>query len=156
MGYRKSLEELNEHLNEDETVEHNMGAFHDSKNGILALTNKRILFVSKGLFSGSTIKEFSFESVHSVEYQTRATGSKIILYGPDHENAFEDIGDPKEEVKRFVDLFNQKTEDPTSETTEQKGNDVIGQLERLAKLKEQGILSDEEFQEQKEKLFNES
>ncbi|HET7657514.1 MAG TPA: PH domain-containing protein [Bacillales bacterium] len=153
MGHRKSLDELNEILNENETIELNMGAFHDSKNGILALTNKRILFVSKGLFSGSTVKEFSFESIHSVEYHTGATGSKITLYSSDHENVFEDIGDPKEEVKRFVDLFNQKMEDPAPASTEQNEEDVIGQLERLAKLKEQGVLTDEEFQAQKEKVL---
>jgi putative oligomerization/nucleic acid binding protein len=33
-------------------------------------------------------------------------------------------------------------------------DDVIGQLERLGKLREQGILSDEEFQAQKAKLLN--
>ncbi|MCG9968612.1 SHOCT domain-containing protein [Pelotomaculum terephthalicicum JT] len=33
-------------------------------------------------------------------------------------------------------------------------NDVIDQLERLAKLKEQGILTEEKFKEQKQKILN--
>ena len=42
-----------------------------------------------------------------------------------------------------------KPEAPTSSSS----IDVIMQLERLAKLKEQGILSEEEFQAQKHKIL---
>jgi hypothetical protein len=39
-------------------------------------------------------------------------------------------------------------------TAPSSGNDVIDQLERLGKLKDQGILSDEEFQAQKAKVLS--
>ena len=38
-------------------------------------------------------------------------------------------------------------------TQDISGTDIVGQLERLAKLKEQGLINEEEFEQQKGKLL---
>jgi Short C-terminal domain len=47
----------------------------------------------------------------------------------------------------------QKTEPPPIPKLTPTTDDIFNQLERLAKLKEQGFLSDEEFQQQKKKIL---
>ena len=43
---------------------------------------------------------------------------------------------------------------PPAEQSKPQADDLISQMERLAVLKEKGILSDEEFQQQKQRILN--
>ncbi|EJD6629509.1 SHOCT domain-containing protein, partial [Proteus mirabilis] len=41
-----------------------------------------------------------------------------------------------------------------SQSSNNSGDDLLSKLEKLGKLKESGVLTEEEFQEQKSKLLN--
>ncbi|MBX5474128.1 MAG: SHOCT domain-containing protein [Thermoleophilia bacterium] len=47
-----------------------------------------------------------------------------------------------------------KTAEAAPAPVSNAGGDIVDQLERLAKLKEQGILTEEEFEAQKQKILN--
>ena len=70
----------------------------------------------------------------------------------------------KKTVKPFCDAVNKaikelKNEAPQTQTTvpaekSTEDDDIVGKLERLATLKEKGILTDEEFATQKAKILS--
>lgn len=159
MGEKKNLKELNKILNDDEETEKTIVAWHDHREGVLSITNRRLLFVGKGLLSGLTVKDFPLEKIINVDYQLKSftsisRSSFIRIYGHGNAIEFDGVIGSKDEVKDFVEHLKSKV--GKQNHTASKDNDFISQLERLAKLKEQGILTEEEFQTQKEKILNES
>jgi hypothetical protein len=141
------------------------------EDGILWCTNKRIFFAGsykEGMFASakSFYKDFSLGSIATIRfdssgflslpkiilsiYTTRADGSVSTV-------TFE-VSGPKEPGKIFVEYVRKKLEGRHEETSvsmqSNSSDDLLDKLERLAKLHEQGILSDDEFQVAKKKLFN--
>ncbi|MBQ0626547.1 SHOCT domain-containing protein, partial [Proteus mirabilis] len=47
-----------------------------------------------------------------------------------------------------------KKNNSSSQSSNNSGDDLLSKLEKLGKLKESGVLTEEEFQEQKSKLLN--
>ena len=59
-----------------------------------------------------------------------------------------------DEFVGFVRNMTHKTENVAEPQTSTQDQDLISKLERLASLKEKGVLTDEEFNEQKKKLLS--
>jgi len=76
----------------------------------------------------------------------------LLVVGSFVAKSYLPIGTPitKQPVPQIPVVETPKAPEPTEEP---KGTDVPEQIEKLAKLKEQGILSDEEFEEKKKELL---
>jgi len=123
--------------------------------GILVATNKRLIFVSKNL-GDLTVEDFSYDKISSVQYQTGlvsrqiaifCTGSKAYIKGVDE--------NPARNFCEYVSARIASTEKPAGLKKPSKiGREgLVVELEQLVKLKQQKILSDEEFQIAKKKLL---
>src|ERR687891_193545 len=72
-------------------------------------------------------------------------GSLRIQSGSEHgQNHFRDIRSPEDVQKLIYEM---------SEANEVRGGSPLDEIERLARLREQGLLSDEEFETQKRRLL---
>ncbi len=112
-----------------------------SKWGVLAATNKRIIIYKED----SNIDSFQFENISSIELEKNIEGYIIkILLTDGRKKSFEAIkeGDPK----KLFDHINNKIKNNNS--------DIYDKIERIFELKEKGILTEEEFNKEKERLLN--
>jgi hypothetical protein len=150
---RKEIKELPSILQEDEKLEALIFGRLDNGNGVLVCTDRRLIFIDKGLLYGLKVKEFPIDKITSVSYKTGLMYGKFTITSK--EDAVIELVD-KNEIRPFAEhvtnkLNSKKTESSVNTSSE---DDVVSKLERLAALKEKGILTDEEFLEQKTKILN--
>ncbi|UTX49745.1 PH domain-containing protein [Chryseobacterium sp. MA9] len=130
--------------------------------GVLVATPKRMLSVSKGMFGEAKINDYHNESIKAVSFVTDPRSPIIKLHLDERVVEFECYMD-KEDAEKFYDTIktiynNPKEQSPKGINTANKNvlvssEEVFNQLEKLGKLRENGILTDAEFSEQKKKLL---
>ncbi|SHG06111.1 SHOCT domain-containing protein [Chryseobacterium sp. OV279] len=125
--------------------------------GMLLVTPKRIVSVSKAMFAPVKVNEYPNETISQVSFVNNSISPVIKLHTQDKIVEFECFCD-RLDGERFYDfihkIYNQnKTPKETPETKEVASNLIFEQLEKLGKLRENGILTEQEFAEQKKKLL---
>ncbi|HET7657513.1 MAG TPA: PH domain-containing protein [Bacillales bacterium] len=145
-------------LDDDEEVEKIASARIDDMSGVLAATGHRLVFVRKGLFSSETyFEDFPYEKIQSIHYKMARPTHTLSVVTLGRTVDLTGIPTDEEVLIDLVKFIQKKIEDfSTSTSSNPSQADWVSQLEKLAKLKEQGILSEEEFQEQKDKLLDRS
>ena len=149
----KEIKELPNILWDDEQVEKLVQGWYGKGEGILAATNKRLVFVDKGLIYGLRVEDFPYDKITSIQYKTGLIFGKITIFASGNKADIEQVD--KKQTRDFGDYVRARisgikehacvSKTPTEPSTE----DVITRLERLAKLKQQGVLSEDEFLVQK-------
>lgn len=137
------------------------GLLPDSYEGILVLTNRRIIYVWRGLLYGTKVEDFNFERVTSIQYDSGLIYADIKVMTGGNNAELKRVN--KTHAKLFCEkarlMINQPIRiTPVSEPVQQKTFsapqiDVAEQLTKLARLREQGYLTQEEFDSQKRKLL---
>lgn len=161
-GTAKEVTHLPEILSDDENIKYLTSGLTDGSTWLIVCTQKRILLLDYGMFFGMKQSEMSLENINSISYQTGLFFGSIEIWHGGARMLIENCG--KETVKPFVDAVNKaikelKNNNVNSPSPQQQDspaadqNDAISKLERLAALKEKGILSDEEFLTQKNKIL---
>ncbi|MBT2548938.1 PH domain-containing protein [Arthrobacter sp. ISL-65] len=145
---RKEIAHLANVLDRSETV-HAIGVGrYENKAGIAAATDRRLLFLEKSIGS-EDLTSFSLGAIQAVDLKKALggetltvshSGTKAVIMGLGHGQ-----GDSLIRAIRTA----QATPAPQQAAPATPTTDIIGQLERLAELKAKGILTDDEFQQQK-------
>lgn len=128
----------------------------------MVATNKRLIFVDKGMFFGLKVEDFPYDKISSIQYETGLLMGKIIIFTSGNKAIIDHV--EKSKVRTFGDWVRARISSPkenvlvhpVSQTQPIPGNssDPLEKLERLARLKEQGVLTDEEFQKQKQQILS--
>ncbi|WP_336687449.1 PH domain-containing protein [Chryseobacterium bernardetii] len=118
---------------------------------ILVATDRRLMFVDKEFMYGLTVEDYSYTKISSIQYETAVMLASIDIQVSDDLVEIDGVG--KYEAKLFCEKvrdFMSRSEEyfPKAEPT------VLDQLEQLGRLKANGILNEEEFNEQKKNLLN--
>lgn len=167
---RREMDELPNILWEDEVLEKLVQGKYNNNGGILVATNKRLIFIDKALLgSRLRVEDFPYDKLTSIQYDTGSFFSDASTLEPDRRatitifasgNKAEIKHVHKEQVQGFCDYVRARTSGiaehasaPQAAASGGGAPDVVSQLERLARLKEQGMLTDEEFQGEKKKLL---
>ena len=107
-----------------------------------------------GILSGTDVTSTNLENINAVNLDVSlisatlnvvtTSGTKLVF-----------VSGSKAEAKRFKESLETAIEQNKSVNKTQSNSniDVVSQLEKLAELKSKGILTDEEFTEQKKKLL---
>jgi Bacterial PH domain/Short C-terminal domain len=163
---RKEIKELPNILWEDEKLEKIVQGFYAKGNGVLVATNKRLVFIDKGLIYGLRVEDFPYDKISSIQYSTGMLLGKITIFTSGNKALIEQID--KAQVKLFAEYVRARisgsqdhasyfeSEEETkleSSSFPQSNDETIEFLERLGKLKEQGILTEEEFTAKKKQLL---
>jgi Bacterial PH domain/Short C-terminal domain len=165
---RKEIKELPNILWEDEKLEKLVQGFYAKGNGILVATNKRLIFIDKGLMYGLRVEDFPYDKISSIQYSTGMLLGKITIFTSGNKALIEQID--KSQVKQFGEYVRarisgslehasyqsndkQSPPQPTEVRSSGVDDELIEALERLGKLKEQGILTEEEFTAKKKQLL---
>ena len=158
-SYKKNLEEVKKHLEEGESVKFFVSGNYECKrfggdslrSGILAATEKRMVFFAKK-FTGYDMESYLFENISSFEKSKGFLGHSISFFASGNNIKMKHIQQGEiEEFFNYVSLMINKGKSDKKNTVEE---DIPTQIKKYAELKEQGIITEKEFEEKKKKLLN--
>ena len=145
-------------LQPDEVLLGLLEGYLKGNNGALAIaTNKRVIFYRKSFIGTVTKSEFPIRMITSTAYRAGIMTSSVIIVAANNETLIDMCG--KAEAQRFNDIvhkiLNEQHVDNSIPAQPQNNTGLsnVEQLEKLFELKQKGVLSDEEFQQQKAKLL---
>jgi len=156
---KKLTEAAEKHLGEKEKIIASVIGVYETKilgkdavrEGVLLATNNRAVFFAKQML-GYNLEVFPYSNISSIERRKAFTGHRISLIVSGNNVVIKWINE--RDIKNLVNYIKknigEKTQVPsTNETT----LDIPDQIKKLAELKNQGILNEEEFQEKKKTLL---
>ncbi|HEX9828188.1 MAG TPA: PH domain-containing protein [Flavobacteriaceae bacterium] len=149
---RKEINELPQILAQNEKIDHIIQGTYNNGVGILVSTNRRLVFIDKGLLYGLKVEDFPLDKISSIQYETGLLLGKVKIHTSGNIADIENV--EKASARTFAEFVRNKLSQP-KEVVNQTNSEpnVLEQLEKLGKLKESGILSEEEFFEHKKKLL---
>jgi hypothetical protein len=158
-GYDKNLNAVVEHLDDGETIiESCFGAYEtkilgqDSlRNGVFLVTEKRVVFFAKK-WTGYDLESFPLSKVSAMEMSYGMMGHSIAMNMSGHDAKMKWIkeGNPEGVVNYIRDNMGEKTVAPAPAPA---ADDIPTQIQKLASLKDAGILTEEEFTNKKAELL---
>lgn len=151
---RKEIKELPNILWQDELVEKIVQGRYNSNFGVLVATNKRLIFVDKKLI-GVRVEDFPYDKLTSIQYETGIVFGKISIFTSGNRANIEKIA-PKDQVRNFAEYVRARItshSDHASAKAHSKQNTGLHELEKLADLKEKGIITAKEFQDKKKQIL---
>jgi hypothetical protein len=143
-----------ENLADNEHIVAGVRGYFRELRGRLVATETRLLFVErKGLF-GSVVERFPYSRINEVATSKNILRGDLIINSGGSSEAVRGI--QKGLLTPFLTAVQHQLADfrqggPIG--TPSSNNDVVTQLEKLAALRDRGVLSAEEFQAQKAKLL---
>jgi hypothetical protein len=154
MFVKGELKELAKIMSEEEVVLDMLQGNYKDKQGLLVATSRRIIFIHKGIMWGMTLQDFGYKLITTVEFRTGLIDGRLVIMASGNSEEIKNVM-PKNRTKQFAEIVRNKlSEFHSTSTTLVAATNVGEQLEKLASLRERGILTDEEFTQQKNKLLN--
>lgn len=153
---KKERNYLHEVINPGETIHAMTSGLLAGNTWLVTITNKRVLFLDKGLIYGLKQMEMPISQISAVSHKTGIMFGKLEISTA---GGTKEIGQiEKKDVPKIAqiisDLVNNYREAKSSSVGGSDKIDIVSQLERLSSLKNQGILTEEEFNQQKAKLLS--
>lgn len=163
---QKHVGGLREHLDMGERVEAIISGAYDTKlmgndtvrTGILAATNRRLIFYSRRMV-GYDMESFPYENISSFEQANSMMGSKVNFFASGNRVEVKWIqAGQLDELQRIVRsrMGKRPTEPASASAGEQSPapeQSAADKIRELARLRDDGILSDDEFTQAKAKLL---
>ena len=153
-GTKKEVRHLPEIMHPDEVVKGLTSGMMDANTWLVVCTNKRVIFLDKGMIYGLKKIETPLDKINTVESKTGMFFGEIGIWDGSTKMVIKQV--MKNTVQSFVSAVNVELERVRKE---RNGGgvgpvDVADQLKKLSDLKAQGILTEEEFIAQKRKLLD--
>ncbi len=156
-SYEKSLEAVGKHLEDDEEVVESVwgmvsvgGAYN--KPYILALTDKRLIRLGKGIFGGDVVN-IPLDNIISIS-EASDWQAKGILFGLINGSIIFFPSRGKENSERMAKLVKYLKKRISRKGSDSSvNNDIPEQIRKLHELSKDGIISPEEFEDKKKDLL---
>ncbi|MGE7672942.1 PH domain-containing protein [Lysinibacillus sp. NPDC094403] len=132
---------------------------NSEKKGLLIATNMRVVFVAKkGIIQ--FYKSFHYNYMEGIFLASDGIAQKeLTIHTPPLRTTFDDILND-DRLKKFIDVVQKQMQDSKDNrrmTNDKKklstSVDPYGDLEKIANLRDKGILTEEEFLEEKKKIL---
>lgn len=154
LGSGREIKKLVDHLWEGEVVQWLAGGTYGGGQGLVALTDRRLFFLKDGIMS-KTAEDFPFSRISSIRWQSGLVFGKIVVFVSGNKAEITQVG--KAEGKAIVDAVRgyiaEASARPAAVQQSEPSGDVTEQIRKLAELRDQGILTDEEFSAKKAQLL---
>jgi len=153
----KEIKRLVRYLWEDEHVERMAAGNYGKGQGLLALTDRRLLFVKEGMTKQT--EDFPVEKVSSVQWASGITTGTITIFASG--NKAEIKGVNKDDGKEMADHLRQRLSAPKpmaasapTDGTTADAPDIPDQIRKLGELRDSVVLTAEEFDAKKAELLS--
>ena len=155
---KKELNHLPKILAEGEQVIAFTSGLFEGDTWLITLTDRRIIFLDKGMIYGLKQSTIDLDKVNSVSGKTGLFFGEIQIEDGASQRLIKNVWKKTvmsftNKVRDAIETRKQSFRSPVSAPTTAAGDDVVSKLERLAALLEKGILSQEEFNQQKANLL---
>jgi hypothetical protein len=157
----KLTEQAKEHLEPgEETLEIVMGTYEAkmlgrddiARSGIFVATDRRLVFYAKKM-TGYDLEVFPYENISSIEMGKNMMGHHISLFASGNNVEMKWI-DKKQDVPAFISAVKARMKGGAASAAPAGGaSDSADQIRKLAELRDEGILTEEEFQAKKTQLL---
>lgn len=154
-GTKKEISELPKILADNEHLLYITSGFLDGNTWLISCTDKRIIFLDKGMVFGLKQKEIPIEKINSIEHKKGLMFGEITIWDGASKIFIKNIS--KIGVDTMIKCINGALDAIKSNhmpIRNNNSNDVASQLEKLFNLKVNGVLTEEEFQRQKQRVLN--
>ena len=81
LGVGKELKHLHEVINKGENILGHTRGFYDGNTWLVCITDRRIIFLDKGMIYGMKQAEIPLKNVSSVNYETGMLGGNLTVTG---------------------------------------------------------------------------
>ena len=144
---KNSLKELHKHLNADEEILSLVDGVY-----LAVLTNERFMSLNTSIFTPTDVKEVALKNISNIEFDAGLLTStlKVSSVGM----VIEIVLGKQDEGIRLKNEINAAIANVNNQTS--PSVDIVSQIERLAELKEKGLITETEFAEQKKKILAQS
>ncbi|MBF6620637.1 MAG: PH domain-containing protein [Patulibacter sp.] len=160
---RKEIRRLPELMDPGEALITACSGTYESRNGLLAVTDRRVLFVDEGVVR-SRLEEFHYCRISSAQRHSKLMSASVTFITSGNKATIKDIlsKDRAEEIVSYVsrritgDIERPTVPEPTSAAangTADKGDNPLATIKRLAELRDAGVLSDAEFEAKKAEVL---
>lgn len=148
----KELNHLPEVLLDGEQVVAFTSGIMDGNTWLIAVTDRRIVFLDKGMLWGLKQTSIDLSNVNAVSGETGMLFGKITIADGGQNYTITNVW--KKTVKPVTNKINECLERRRAAPAPQAGGgSAVDALERLAALYEKGLLTEEEFKAQKTKVL---
>lgn len=150
---RKEIKELPKILAPDEKIDNIIQGIYNKGMGILVSTNRRLVFIDKGMIYGLKVEDFPLDKITSIQYETGLILGEVKIHTSSNIAIIDHVD--KNDARKFAEFVRDKISKPTIDSIPQNNSqpNILEQLEKLGKLKESGVLTEEEFNDYKKKLL---
>jgi|SRR5690625_342883 len=155
-GTKKEVKELPNVLRKDETIMYATSGFVDNNTWLITCTDKRIIFLDKGMIFGLKQVEIPIEKINSVSHSKGLMFGTITIH---HGSAHMEIKQiNKTTLNPMIEAFNNeidKTKDKNNNVTD--SDDVTSIADEISKFKDlldAGAITEEEYEVKKTELLN--
>lgn len=159
-GYSSNLNAVQSHLDEGESIIASCFGAYETKvlgsdsvrNGVFLVTQKRVVFFAKKMF-GYDLESFPLSKVSAIEMSKGMMGKSITMKmsGNEAKMKWVNKGKPEELVNYVREHMGEST---TTAAPQQAADDIPAQIQKLAQLRDSGILTDDEFNAKKAELLS--
>lgn len=152
MGVKKELRNLPGLLHEREDVVNLARGKYDGKQGLVVVTDRRVLFLSEGI-GRHKLEDFPYDKVTSVQSEKGMVQGGLKIFASGNTAVIEDVY-PKErapEIGDYVRSRLHKAPEPIAPVA--PTNDPMEQIRKLGELRDAGVLTLEEFEQKKRELL---
>ncbi|WP_323847029.1 PH domain-containing protein [Microbulbifer magnicolonia] len=120
------------------------------KNGTLMVSQHRVIFCRKGML-GEVLESIELDKISSIDRRSRLGHYTLRVHTSNDSLEFKSLDKERDQaLAAAIDAGRQRSQ---SKPAEPAAEDSLAKLERLAKLRDSGAVSDEEFQEAKKRLL---
>lgn len=153
LGSRREIKRLPGHLHDGESVVDMACGAYGGGTGLLVLTDQRIFFLRDG-WTGATHEDFPLERVTTVGFASRFGTGTVSIHASG--NTAEITSVVSADGKRIAAAARKVAGPKPAERAERSDSSVdpMDQLKKLGELKDQGVLTPEEFEEKKKILLD--
>lgn len=137
-----------------EVIQNGVQGTYNNRHGMLIATSSRLIFIDKSLTGRLRVEDFPYDKITSIQYEVGWVLGQIRIFASG--NRADIIGIQKALVQPFAEMVRAKVTDSSAPSSNQRGSinsDLTAQIERLADMHTQGLLSAEEFATAKSRLL---
>lgn len=162
LGGKREIKKLSDHVDADETVQFIAQGTYGTDQGIVVLTDRRMLFVFHGLMR-QAVEDFPLDRISSVHSKAGVVTGDLTIHASGNQAVIKQI--VKTDLKHLADALRTRIHAgsappppppvPAPPSAPAAGApDVMEQLRKLGELHSLGVLTDEEFAAKKTELLS--
>ena len=151
-GTKKEVKELPNIIHDDEIITYATSGFWNNNTWLVVSTNKRVIFLDKGMIFGLKQVEIPLNKVNSIGHKKGLIFGEIEIWDGASKINITNIS--KETLNPFVNAVNKAKEE--LEKPKQHSVNQVSVADELIKFKgllDQGIITQEEFDKKKKELL---